>query len=212
MNITGAIFDFDGTLFDSMPIWKGLKFEFLKNIGVELTEQDKKDISGLFLMDAIPLAKERFNLKESVQELLSMFFELLKEKYLEKALPKNNIIPFLDKLKEKGVKIGIATATGEAALIPLLEKFNMLHYFSSIYSTYTVGASKDFPKVYDVVREEMGTDIGTTWVFEDAIYAVKTAKNNGYNVVGIFDESQRNPDEVKEIADIFIKDYNEINL
>ena len=206
MNITGAIFDFDGTLFDSMPIWKGLKFEFLKNIGVELTEQDKKDISGLFLMDAIPLAKERFKLKESVQELLSMFFELLKEKYLEKALPKNNIIPFLDKLKEKGVKMGIATATGEAALIPLLEKFNMLHYFSSIYSTYTVGASKDFPKVYDVVREEMGTDIGTTWVFEDAIYAVKTAKNNGYNVVGIFDESQRNPDEVKEIADIFIKD------
>lgn len=212
MNITGAIFDFDGTLFDSMPIWKGLKFEFLKNIGVELTEQDKKDISGLFLMDAIPLAKERFNLKESVQELLSMFFELLKEKYLEKALPKNNIIPFLDKLKEKGVKMGIATATGEAALIPLLEKFNMLHYFSSIYSTYTVGASKDFPKVYDVVREEMGTDIGTTWVFEDAIYAVKTAKNNGYNVVGIFDESQRNPDEVKEIADIYINNYSEIDL
>lgn len=212
MDITCAIFDFDGTLFDSMPIWKGLKFEFLKNIGVELTEQDKKDISGLFLMDAIPLAKERFKLKESNQELLSMFFELLKEKYLEKALPKNNVIPFLDKLKEKDVKMGISTATGEAALIPLLEKFNMLHYFSSIYSTYTVGASKAYSKVYDVVREELEADISTTWVFEDAIYAIKTAKNNGYNVVGIFDESQRNPDEVKVIADIFISDYNEINL
>ena len=212
MNITGAIFDFDGTLFDSMPIWKGLKFEFLKNIGVELTEQDKKDISGLFLMDAIPLAKERFKLKESVEELLAMFFELLKEKYLEKAVPKNDIIPFLEKLKEKGVKMGIATATGEAALIPLLKKYNMLHYFSSIYSTYTVGASKAHPKVYDVVREELGLDIKTTWVFEDAIYAVKTAKENGYNVVGIFDESQRNPDEVKEIADIYINNYSEIDL
>ena len=195
-----------------MPIWKGLKFEFLKNIGVELTEQDKKDISGLFLMDAIPLAKERFNLKESVEELLSMFFELLKDKYLEKAVPKNDIIPFLEKLKAKGVKMGIATATGEAALIPLLEKFNMLHYFTSIYSTYTVGASKAYPKVYDVVREELGVDIKTTWVFEDAIYAVKTAKTNGYNVVGIFDESQRNPDEVKKIADIFINNYSEIAL
>ena len=212
MNITGAIFDFDGTLFDSMPIWKGLKFEFLKNIGVELTEQDKKDISGLFLMDAIPLAKERFKLKESIEELLAMFFELLKEKYLEKAVPKNDIIPFLEKLKEKGVKMGIATATGEAALIPLLKKYNMLHYFSSIYSTYTVGASKAHPKVYDVVREELGLDIKTTWVFEDAIYAVKTAKENGYNVVGIFDESQRNPDEVKEIADIYINKYSEIDL
>ena len=88
----------------------------------------------------------------------------------------------------------------------------MLHYFTSIYSTYTVGASKAYSKVYDVVREELEADISTTWVFEDAIYAVKTAKNNGYNVVGIFDESQRNPDEVKVIADIFISDYNEINL
>ena len=168
MKITGAIFDFDGTLFDSMPLWKGLKFEFFKSIGLSLSEQDKKDFSGLFLMEALPLAKERFNLKESLNELYSMFWKLLGKKYLDKALPKNDIIPFLELLKQKGVKMGIATATGEEALIPLLKKYDMLQYFTSIYSTYTVGVSKSNPKVYDVVREELGVDKKTTWIFQPA--------------------------------------------
>lgn len=212
MKITGAIFDFDGTLFDSMPVWKGLKFEFFESIGINLTEQDKKDFSGLFLMDALPLAKQRFNLKYSIEDLYTMFWKLLSQKYLEKAIPKNDIIPFLEKLKTKGVKMGIATATGEAALIPLLKKYNMLQYFSSIYSTYTVGAHKSESKVYDVVRAELAVDKRFIWVFEDALYAAKTAKQNGYNVVGIFDLSEQKAKELKEIADIYIYNYCEINL
>lgn len=212
MNISGAIFDFDGTLFDSMPIWKGLKFVFFDEMGLKLTEQDKKDFSGLFLMEAMPLAKERFNLKESIEELYAMFWQLLSKKYLEKAVPKNDIIPFLEKLKQKGVKMGIATATGEAALIPLLKKYDMLQYFSSIYSTYTVGVSKSNPKVYNVVREELGVDKKSTWIFEDALYAAKCAKENGYNVVGIFDLSEPHAKELKSVSDIYIYNYNEIIL
>lgn len=212
MKITCAIFDFDGTLFDSMPLWKGLKFEFFNNLGIVLTEQDKKDFSGLFLVDALPLAKKRFALNESIDELYSMFWKLLCQKYLEKALPKNNIIPFLQKLKNMNVKMGIATATGEEALIPLLKKYDMLDYFSSIYSTYTVGASKDNPKVYDTVLAELNEDKKTAWIFEDALYAAKTAKQNGYNVVGIFDKSEPCQQELIDTVDIFINDYNEINL
>ena len=141
-----------------------------------------------------------------------MFFELLKEIYLEKAVPKNDIIEFLEKLKQKGVKMGIATATGESALIPLLKKYDMLDYFSSIYSTYTVGAAKNEPKVYDVVREKIGTPKESTWVFEDALYAAKTAHENGYNVVGIFDNSEPKAQELKQTVDIYIYNYGEINL
>lgn len=212
MNITGAIFDFDGTLFDSMPIWKGLKFEFFNDLGLELTEQDKKDFSGLFLMEALPIAKQRFNLKESLDELYAMFWQMLGKKYLEKAVPKNDIIPFLEKLKNNGVKMGIATATGEDALIPLLKKYDMLKYFSSIYSTYTVGAAKSEPKVFDVVCNELCTNKKDTWVFEDALYAATTAKNNGYNVVGIFDKSEPKADELKDISDFYIHNYSELNI
>ena len=85
MNIKCAIFDFDGTLFDSMPLWKGLKFEFFDRLGLILTEEDRKLFSGLFLMEAMPVAKERFKLQESMEELYSKFWDLLGEKYLKYA-------------------------------------------------------------------------------------------------------------------------------
>lgn len=212
MNITGAIFDFDGTLFDSMHVWKGIRHNFLNSLGIKLTQEDMKVFNGLFLKESLLLAIERFELKESYEELLSKLFDYIKGRYLTETEPKNDIIEFLDKLKANGVKMGIATATGEPALIAVLEKYHMLHYFSAIYSTYTVGASKTEPKVYDVVLRELGTEKETTWVFEDALYAAKTAKANGYNVVGIFDKSEPRTDELKELVDIYIHNYKELDL
>lgn len=212
MNITGAIFDFDGTLFDSMHVWKGIRYNFINSLGIELTEEDIAAFNGLFLRESLLLAIERFNLSQTYEELLSKLFDYIKGRYLTETEPKNDIIPFLEKLKAKGVKMGIATATGEPALIAVLEKYDMLHYFEPIYSTYTVGASKTEPKVYDVVLQELGTDKATTWVFEDALYAATTAKKAGYNVVGIFDKSELNQAELKETVDIYINNYCELDF
>lgn len=212
MNITGAIFDFDGTVFDSMHIWRGVKFQFFDRIGLVLSEEEKKEFQGLFLLDAIDLAKKRYDLGFSDKELFNEFFTLIREKYLADTKPKNDIIEFLEKLKANGVKMGIATATGEFALEAVLEKFNMRHYFSEIYSTYTVGASKTEPKVYDVVLEKLGTEKQSTWVFEDALYAAKTAKANGYNVVGIYDKSEPEQEELKNLVDIYIHNYSELDI
>lgn len=212
MKITGAIFDFDGTLFDSMHVWKGIRYKFFEWIGIDLTEEDKQAFNGLFLRETFLLAIERFNLEQTYEELLSMLFDYIKSRYLQETEPKNDIIEFLEELKSKGVKMGIATATGEPALIAVLEKYNMEHYFSAIYSTYTVGASKTEPKVYDVVLDALGIEKETTWVFEDALYAAKTAKANGYNVVGIYDKSEPNQDELKAIVDIYINNYSELSI
>ncbi len=212
INITGAIFDFDGTLFDSMHVWKGYKENFFNYLGIKLTEEDREAFRGLFLRETFLLAIERFNLDKTYEELLSDLFEYIKSRYMVETEPKNDIREFLEKLKAKGVKMGIATATGEPALEAVMKKFDMLHYFSAIYSTYTVGASKTEPKVYDVVLNELGTNKETTWVFEDALYAAKTAKANGYNVVGIYDKSEPKQEELKEIVDIYINNYSELIL
>ena len=212
MKITGAIFDFDGTLFDSMHVWKGIRYKFFDRIGLVLTEEDEEAFKGLYLRESLILAKDRFNMKESYEELFAKFFEMIKEMYLADTKPKNDIIDFLEKLKAKGVKMGIATATGEPALEAVLEKYNMLHYFDVILSTYTVGAAKTEPKVYDVVLEKLGTDKETTWIFEDALYAATTAKANSYNVVGIYDKSEERTDELKNLADVYIHNYSELDI
>ena len=97
MNITGAIFDFDGTVFDSMHIWKGVKFQFFDRIGLVLNEEQREEFKKLFLLDAIELAKTRFDLKMTDKELFDEFFTLIKEKYLADTEPKNDIIEFLEK-------------------------------------------------------------------------------------------------------------------
>ena len=212
MNITGAIFDFDGTLFDSMHVWKGIRYKFFDRIGLVLSDEDEEAFKGLYLRESLILAKQRFDMKETQEELYAKFFDMIKEMYLADTEPKNDIIDFLEKLKSKGVKMGIATATGEPALEAVLKKYGMLHYFDVILSTYTVGAAKTEPKVYDVVLEKLGTDKETTWIFEDALYAATTAKANGYNVVGIYDKSEEKTDELKELADVYIHNYSELDI
>ncbi len=212
MKITGAIFDFDGTLFDSMHVWKGVRYKFFDRLGLVMNAEDEEAFKGLYLMESINLAKERFNLSETRQELYGKFFDMIKEMYLADTEPKNDIIEFLEKLKAKGVKMGIATATGEPALEAVLEKFGMLHYFDVILSTYTVGAAKTEPKVYDAVLDALGTDKETTWIFEDALYAATTAKANGYNVVGIYDKSEEKTDELKQLVDVYIHNYSELDV
>lgn len=212
MNITGAIFDFDGTLFDSMHVWVGIRDKYFDRIGLKLSKEDEEVFKGVYLRESLILAKERFSLPQSYEELYSQFFEYIKELYLSDAKPKNDIIPFLEELKSRGVKMGIATATGEPALIAALEKYGMRDYFSFICSTYTVGAAKTESKLYDTVLRELGTDKESTWIFEDALYAVKTAKKNGYNVVGIYDKSEPEAEEFKNTVDIFIHNYSELGL
>ena len=212
MNITGAIFDFDGTLFDSMHVWVGIRDKYFDRIGLKLSKEDEEAFKGVYLRESLILAKERFSLPQSYEELYNQFFEYIKELYLSDTKPKNDIIPFLEKLKCKGVKMGIATATGEPALIAALEKYGMRDYFSFICSTYTVGAAKTEPKLYDTVLRELGTEKESTWIFEDALYAVKTAKANGYNVVGIYDKSEPDAAGLKELSDIYIYNYGEIDL
>ena len=212
MEITGAIFDFDGTLFDSMQIWVNIKERYFAHHGITLTPEDYEAFKGLRLQEVIGIANERFNMNMTGRELFNDFFGFIEKCYMDEAEPKNDIVEFLDKLKAKGVRMGIATATSESALSALLSKFGMLDYFSQIYSVYTVGASKEDSKVYDVVLEKLGTDKQTTWVFEDALYAAKTAKESGYNLVAIYDRSEPNAGELEAIADIYIHNYSEIDL
>ncbi len=212
MEITGAIFDFDGTLFDSMHLWKGAKFRFFDVLGLQLTPEDKEYFKNLFLIEAIEKACVKYNLKYTEKELQAIFFDMMRELYIQDAKPKNDIIDFLKKLRSKGVKIAIATATGEKALEAVIEKYNMSEYFDAVYSTYTVGASKRSPKVYDVALDAIGTPKETTWVFEDAVYAATTAKENGYNVVGIFDKSEPDQEKLKLLSDYYIYDYSELDI
>lgn len=211
MKITGAIFDFDGTLFDSMFIWRNAGAGYLEHIGLK----DKDDPSPLFvdltLREAAKLMREKYGLSTTNEEIVRDVYRYIKMRYLAEAKPKNDILPFLDKLKAAGIPLCIATATDKDPVSAALEKYGMLGYFGEIFTADSVGSGKTKPKIFRDALAFLGTEKETTWVFEDALYAARTAKADGFHVVGIYDESEPGKDELASLADVYIHEYRELD-
>ena len=212
MNITGAIFDFDGTLFDSMPIWETVGQSYLEYIGIENAAEMAPVFLNMNLWRAIRIANEKYGLQKSADEIRKDFYAHLQTRYLNEAKPKNDILPFLCKLQNMGVKMCIATATDKAPVSAALSKYGMLDYFGEIFTADSVGAGKTEPKMFREALKFLGTDKKSTWIFEDALYSVRTAKKDGFPVVGVYDPSEPGADELKSLVDIYICRYNELKI
>lgn len=211
MKITGAIFDLDGTLLDSMFIWETVGEKYLTSIGIEHPEGMNKVFRFTSLLNAAKTVKERFCLNMTVPEIMENVNNYAKEIYVRDVKPKKGVIELLDKLKSRNVKMCIATATDLSPVTAVLRKNNMLHYFGEIFTEAIIGHGKREPYMFREAIKFLGTEKESTWIFEDALYSITTAKKEGFPVVGVYDKSEKNPEEVKKLSDIYIKDYSELN-
>ncbi len=210
-DIKGAVFDLDGTILNSMYIWDEIGVRYLQKLGIEPDDEFKKSFKTLSLRQAAEYYRKYFNIDISMEEIIDGVNKMVENFYFEEVLKKDNVENVLELLKNNGVKMCIATATDKYLVEKALERNGILHYFSEIHTCATVNAGKDEAKIYDVAREMLGTPIENTLVFEDALYAIKTAKCAGYKVVGIEDVSAKEDrEEIKEICDIYVKDHYEL--
>jgi haloacid dehalogenase superfamily, subfamily IA, variant 3 with third motif having DD or ED len=93
----------------------------------------------------------------------------------------------------------------------VLKKYDVEKYFDEMINCEMVGADKTEPKIFEEAMKLLGGSKDDTVIFEDAYYAIKTAKNADFKVVGVYDEVEDEPDKVKEIVDLYIEDYKDIN-
>ena len=211
MDITGAIFDLDGTLLDSMFIWETVGEKYLASIGIEHPEGMNKVFRFTSLRNAAETVKERFCLNMTVPEIMENVNICAKEIYVRDVKPKDGVIEFLEKLKSRNIKMCIATATDLSPVTAVLRKNNMLSYFGEIFTEAKVGYGKREPYMFREALKFLGTEKESTWIFEDALYSVTTAKKEGFPVVGIYDKSEKHQEDLKKLSDIYIKDYSELN-
>ena len=107
----------------------------------------------------------------------------------------------------------LATATDRATLEKILKRLNIEKYFSKIFTSGEVGVGKQEPLIYNLALEYLGTPKDSTYVFEDAIYAMRTAYTNGFNVVGVYDKNvYATEDEVKSLCHIYLDKDSKYNL
>ena len=210
-DIKGAIFDLDGTILNSMYIWEEIAIRYLRHIGIEPDEFFKATFKTMSLKQAAEYYREHYNVDKTLPEIIDGVNKMVESFYFDEVLKKDNIENVLQKLKDNGTKMCVATATDKYLVEKALERNGIKDYFSEIYTCATVDAGKDTSKIYDVSREHLGTPLENTYVFEDALYAVETAKNAGYKVIGIKDVSAQGDEErIKELCDLYVKDHFEL--
>lgn len=212
MRIKGAIFDMDGTLLDSMKYWNTVGVEYLERLGIKFNT--KKDNCVLYAGIKIftDYCNKTYGLNKTYEEVLCGVHDIMAEKYRTVVELKPGAKSMLERFKQNGVKMCIATATEKKEATAVLKRLGILDYFSDVITTTIVGADKNSPLIYERALELLGTSKNETYVFEDAYYAICTAKKNGFLVVGIEDENTVVPaKEIAPLCDHFLYAQDEYN-
>ena len=213
MKITGAIFDMDGTLLNSMDYWAIAPYEYLKSIGITPFE----DTSKIFLEEGMKkwfeLETERCGLSTSYDEAKEGIYRFMNERYKTDVIVKKGAYELLEKLQNSGVKMCLATATDRKTVEMVIKRLGLEKFFPRIFTSGEVGVGKRQPLIYELALEYLGTERETTYIFEDAIYAMSTAFNNGFKVVGVYDKNvYATENEVKEKCHVYLSKDSEYRL
>ena len=207
--IKGAIFDLDGTLLDSMFIWDTIGEEYLRSLGKEPHEDLKETFMTLTLEEAAEYYREHYGVTLSVKEIVDGVNAMVEQTYRTKVTLKPGIAEYLAWLKENGVRMCVATVTDRYLVEETLERLGVRHYFSEIFTCAEVGFGKDKPIIYQKALEHLETEKRDTYVFEDMLFALNTAKTDGFPTVGVYDRHEAHQDDLKELADYYIFDFTD---
>ena len=205
--LKGAIFDFDGTLVDSMFIWDTIGEDYLRLLGKEPHEDLKETFMTLTLEEAAEYYRTHYGVTLSVKEIVDGVNTMVEGIYRTRVALKQGVADFLAQLKENGTRMCIATVTDRYLVEETLDRLGILQYFSEIFTCAEVGYGKDKPIIYRKALEHLDTAKNETYVFEDSLFALKTAKADGFTTVGVYDRHENRQDNLKNLADYYIVDF-----
>lgn len=209
--IKGAIFDIDGTLLDSMPIWENAGARYLDTLGIKAKPDLKERLDALSLPEGALYMQKEYGLCVSTEDILEGVNQVVKDFYYKEALMKPGAYALVKRLRENGVKLIIATATDKKMAKAALIRNGIWEDFKGMITCEEAGAGKTSSKIFELAREKLQTKKEETWVFEDSLYAVKTAAKAGFPVCSIYDEySTKNVREIQDVSDIYVRDFSEI--
>ena len=204
--IKGAIFDIDGVLLDSMGIWDDLGARYLRSLGRIPEEGLNIILFSMSMEQGAEYLNEHYGLNKSVKETVDGIGKMLEDYYFYEVLLKPGAKEILEFLKSKSIKMAAATSSPRTHIEKALSRNGLLGYIDKIYTTSEVGVSKHSPDIYNLAADFLKTKSEETLVFEDSLYALKTAKEAGFVTVGVFDEKgESNQAELENQADLYLK-------
>ncbi len=205
------IFDLDGTMIDSMGVWKEIDDIFLAQRGYVVPPDLQQQIEGMSFLETAEYFKERFDLKESAQELMELWNQMAEEWYTTKLPLKPGLEEFLKEVGKSRLRFGIATSNARSLVEAVLAAHGLLEQFQTIQTADEIKKGKPAPDVYLAAAEKLGIQPEECLVFEDVIMGIRSGKNAGMEVCAVYDRYAAGQEEQKqELADYYIRDYREL--
>ncbi len=204
------LFDFDGTLVDSMPVFGGLMLKILDEHGVKYGDDILKIITPL---GYVGTAKYfiGMGLNKTEEELVTLMKEYAVYEYTNTILAKNNVEKALKALKARGDSLNILTASPHDMLDPCLKRLGFYDLFDNVWSCEDFQTTKSDPEIYRRAAEKIGVPVNEMIFLDDNYNADKTAKEAGAIVYGVFDEtSAEYAQEIKAVTDKYVTDFIEL--
>lgn len=210
----GAIFDLDGTLLDSMGVWKEVDRLFFERRGISMPPDYAHAVAAMQSGDIADYTIRRFSLDEDREDLMREWTDTAEELYANQVRTKPHALEYLHHLRSTGAKLAVATS-----LAPRLRDAALLHAgirdcFDAVCSVDDAGlGGKERPDIFLYTAKNLGVAPEDCTVFEDILIAVRTARSVGMQVWAMFDaSSQGDWERIRKEADGVIRDFNQAPL
>ena len=213
MRFDGAIFDMDGTLLDSMPMWRDLVPDFLKRHGISPGPDFHIHPSVPSIRGAVDCMIATFGLAVDAAAETARITERLAAAYRTTVKVKPGVRALLEALRRARIRAGVLTATEPDLAAIALRHAGLIDFFpAGIISGAEHLVSKSTPRPFEMMRERLNAPAERTIVFEDALYAARAAARLGHPVAAVYDASEPRQNELAAVADWYCSDWTEFPL
>ena len=212
-NIKAVIFDLDGSLVDSMWIWKDIDIEYLGRFGITLPHDLQRNIEGMSFSETAAYFKKTFPIPDSIEQMKADWNRMAWDKYLNEVPLKEGVDTFLKECRKRGILLGIATSNSRELVENIAAVHGFHDFFQCIMTGCDVACGKPAPDIYLAVAGKLGVQPCECLVFEDIVPGIMAGKNAGMKVCAVEDEySLYQKEEKKATADYYINDFYDIIL
>ena len=211
MQYSYYLFDFDGTLVDSMPTFCSCMLRILDENHISYAKDITKTITPLGLNGTAEYFIHTLGLSMEKAPLISLMKDYMMDAYYYTIPAKANVISVLQTLKERGASLNILTASPHITLDACLKRLGMWELFDNIWSCDDFATTKADPQIYVMAAERLHTTAENVLFLDDNLNADTVAKSAGMRVCGVYDESSRAyAEQMKTVADYYIYDFQEL--
>ena len=204
-----VLFDLDGTLVDSMGIWKDIDVEYLGRFHIPMPDGLQEAIEGISMYETATYFKNHFHIKDSHEKMIADWNDMAYRKYTQ-VPAKNGILRFLEYLEKKQIPCGLATSNSRTLTQVTLDSHRMSRFFKVVITGYEVIKGKPEPDVYLTAARRLQVPPEKCLVFEDLIAGIMAGKRAGMYVCAVEDDYSAKDREAKiRMADMYIKDYED---